>query len=135
MGKRNLILNVPSETSWYLAISCADTIHKLTWNINTNLQLNLNEHTGISSKNTIFPVQFDESSSPLFSLAIIKNKVDNHVLIKELKNIDYILVISGSITAHEKESITTNLKGLSGITAVIPITTDKIKSLNLLAHL
>lgn len=135
MGSRKISLNIPPEEALYFAISCADTIHKLSWQINSSLKLNLIAHIGFSFNDEVFPIQYDESTHKLFSIGIIKNKMGNQILIKELKNIDYILVAKGSIEESEVESLIANLKKIEGITAIIPIFQDKVKSLSILVSI
>lgn len=135
MGSRKITLNIPPEESLYFAISSADTIHKLSWQINSSLKLNLKAHLGFSFKDEVFPIQYDETSNKLFSIGIIKNKMGSQVLIKELKNIDYILIIKGNIEKNATENLVTKLKEIDSITAIIPIFKDKVKGLNILASI
>ncbi|MDD2278601.1 MAG: hypothetical protein PHS05_06030, partial [Bacteroidales bacterium] len=59
-------------------------------------------------------------------------KMDNQVLIKGLENIDYILVIRGSITDKETSNIIAKLKVVDNVIAIIAINQQKIKDLSLL---
>jgi len=132
MAKRKILLSVPKEKSWFFAISSAETIHKLTWSINSTLHFNLSEHTGIAKGEIIYPILFDSATSQGVSVAIIKNKMDNQVLIKGLENIDYILVMRGSITDKETSNIIAKLKVVDNVIAIIAINQQKIKDLSLL---
>jgi hypothetical protein len=58
--------------------------------------------------------------------------MDNQVLIKGLENIDYILVMRGSITDKETSNIIAKLKIVDNVIAIIAINQQKIKDLSLL---
>ncbi|HDP55532.1 MAG TPA: IPExxxVDY family protein [Bacteroidetes bacterium] len=131
MAKGKILLSVPQEKIRFYAISCADSIHKLAWSINTSLNTTLSDHDGIAKANELFPVLYDDSTIHETRIAIVKNKVNNLVLVKGLEKIDYILVVKGNLADSEVSKLIANIKGLANIIALIRISPKQLKELNL----
>lgn len=132
MGKQKIVLQTPPEKLWFFAISCAETIHKFAWNINSAMSLNLLVNQGISFNQTVFPTLIDQESIPELSIVIAKNKMENQYLIKGLESVDYILMLKGETSDADIANFTAKLKNTQTATAIIPIKTEKFKGLSLI---
>jgi len=114
-----------------IAISCHDSLLKTVWNINKQLNIDLNEYeVSVESKDNpsqTFPVFCDRKSSSLQVFNLISNKSSNFILIKELPNIDFIFEISGEINKIDILSVIKEIKKIPGINAVLEINPEKIK--------
>lgn len=114
-----------------IAISCHDSLLKTVWNINKQLNIDLNEYEiPLESKENpsqTFPVFCDRKSSSLRVFNLISNKSSNFLLVKELPNIDFIFEISGEISKVDILSVIKEIKMIPGINAALEIKPEKIK--------
>jgi hypothetical protein len=108
------------------------------------LSLSLNKKLGISLKNSKPVVLKEEKVSELhfsrfsdhtgtqgFSVNLISNKSGNSLLIRKLKNIDYILQIYSYGKEFSTEDITLSLRAIDTITAVFILEKGEIRDKNL----
>ena len=135
MKKKLIKLEVPPEKSLFYAISCQNPLHKIAWQINKELSLQLKDSEGIHKDELVFPAHMDDVSFPDFSILIVQNKLEASILLKDLPNIDYIIKFQGNISANAAKEIVDKLKKTPSIVAVIAIDTKKIKSINILQSL
>ena len=99
--------------------------------------------------NKIYPYQFSrvddyeiEIASKLFAFAqytfndeenhityiLIINKGESQLLIPELKNFDYLLLIKGAINFFEEETLKKNIKTIPTVQIIFEVETGKLKS-------
>ncbi|PKP37638.1 MAG: hypothetical protein CVT98_05845 [Bacteroidetes bacterium HGW-Bacteroidetes-15] len=135
MKKKLIKLEIPPEKSLFYAISCHNPLHKIAWQINKELSLQLKDSEGIHKDDLIFPAHLDEVSFPDFTILIVQNKLEASILIKDLTNIDYIIKFQGNISANTAKEIVGKLKRTSSIIAVIAIDIKNIKGINILQNL
>lgn len=74
-----------------------------------------------------FPVFCDRESSLERAYSLISNKSSNHILVKELSNIDFILEISGALKKADILIIIKAIKQISGISAALEVDPERIK--------
>ena len=126
-------LKVASSPFALLAISSAESRHKLAWMINQSLGLNIRDAEPIiQNQDTQYPVQRDDQSDPEVNYSLITNRHEGNVLIRELANIDYILRIEGVIIIDLIKSTVKSIRSLDGVTAVIEVNPQKVKLVRLL---
>lgn len=135
MKKKQIKLEVPSEDALYFAISTTLSIHKLAWELNSNLHLKLSQIAAIDFNQACFPCLKDEEGLPQNNILIVKNKLEAIILVKELANVDFILKIQGDDSTCEVKDFINSLKKIKSITAIIGIDPKKIKGLGILQHL
>jgi hypothetical protein len=135
MKKKQVKLEIPQEQAAFFAISSSSTIHKLSWEINSRLDINLHENTSICHLDIEFPTVKDDSASAESIILIAKNRMEVGVLIKELPNVDYVLRIQGDHGKRYIKKIIADIKSLDSVIAAIPIDPIKVKSLALMQGL
>jgi hypothetical protein len=135
MKKKQIKLEVPSEDAQYFAISTTLSIHKLAWELNSNLHLKLSQVAPIDFKEACFPCLKDEEGLPQNNILIVKNKLEASILVKELANVDFILKIQGAVGTNEVKDFISRLKKIQSIAAIIGIDPKKIKGLGIFQHL
>ena len=96
MPKKLIKLELPPESAQYFALSSHEALHKLAWQINSNLGLQLKESNDIVIADKSFPIQKDEDTLIETSIALIKNRIEGTFLVRELQNVDYIAVLKGT---------------------------------------
>lgn len=122
MKKKQIKLDTPQVQALYFAISCNTSIHKLAWDINSLLGFNLKESGGVHVQDKIiFPVVKDDETYPDLSITLFKNRIDSHVLVKELLNIDFIMKFQGSVVDVRIKNLIQDLKKNPSIIAIIKV--------------
>ncbi len=104
--------------------------YKISWLINSNINLDLKQTDDIIIKKNnqhyfFSNYTYDNEIGTIFNL--ISNKVENNILIKKLKNIDYFLQIEPNLSENKKNTLIENIKNIKNIISVLEIS---IKSLN-----
>ncbi len=121
MAEKKKVFKLETNQGSYalVAISSAESLHKIGWHINQILGINLSNVSPIqlivNNISIEFPVLKDDGSLPETIFTLVKSKQEKGVLIKTLPNIDYFLKIYGTIT---EKSILEYLKKLKSITAI-----------------
>lgn len=130
--KKVFVLRETSEPFFLIAISCAESIHKLAWLIQAQLDIALAESPGLrvivtGKEPTEFPVHKGISKATGEEYSLIKNKVHSNILLKSHPNIDYILKISGTSSPANVKTEINNIKKITGVLAAIQIEVQKGK--------
>lgn len=126
------VLQDPKEPYSILAISSLESIHKLVWLIQTQLEIIFTESPGLRvaiSRNEFveFPVHKGISQSAEEEFSLIKNKAHSNILLKSQPNIDYILKVSGANSPNRVKDVIAKVKKVPGVLAVIQLEVQKGK--------
>lgn len=130
--KKVFVLQDTKEPFFLLAISSAESIHKLVWLIQAQLEITFVESPGlrviVSEKEPIeFPVHKGMSPVTGEEFSLIKNKVSSNILLKSQPNIDYILKVSGTNSLVRVKAIVASIKKVSGVLAALQLEIQKGK--------
>lgn len=68
----------------------------------------------------------DEENHTTYTL--IGNRDESQLLIPELKNFDYLLLIKGAIDFFEEETLKENIKTIPIVQIIFEVETEKLKS-------
>ncbi|MDR0659834.1 MAG: IPExxxVDY family protein [Prevotellaceae bacterium] len=137
MGKK-VVYKVKAEDSTFFvaAINSAEDDYHLAWLLNNNLKTKLvrTEHLTDSTEQT-FPAFFylDEVGGISYTLA--SNKIGASHLLPQLKNVDYIFKISGTLTDNFQAETLSKIRSLREITACILIKSGPPSLLNFFRNL
>jgi hypothetical protein len=146
MAMKKIKLELRDSPFRLVAISSSDTLHRLAWLINKNLGLQLKEsdslkiQSGKKIENASyvileFPTFKDEECHPEITYLLIKNKVELQSLLKELQNIDYLILINGYKSDTQYKNFVSQLKKIPNILAAVTINPSKISRIPLLLSL
>jgi len=102
-----------------LGIVTFETEHKMCWALNEKLEVNLK----IYEEDEILYYVFEDN----LKYYLIPNKSNNSIQFPEIKNIDFILKITGKNLSEIKVKSVKLLKTISFINAVVEIDTTKLK--------
>lgn len=129
------IENIPPILIMGIVSSAKDI--KLAWDLNSLLNINL-----VYDKNEEFHLKAGSSelstfhySDDVMNYTLVQNKVNNSCLFNELKNIDFLLVISGEKDISILDNIKDRLRNDSLISACIEIPYSQIKRKELFIYL
>jgi len=107
--------------------------HKLSWLINSNIGLKLSQLDDIIIKNINNVEQqnfscygFDSINGITYNL--ISNKTNNGILIKKLKNIDFLFQIEPKVPKIKKNKLVEQLKKIDSIISILEIDIKKLSS-------
>lgn len=138
MGKKVVYkVNQKDTTAFFVAaINTAEDDYRLAWLLNGCLKINLvrAEHT-THNLNQSFPIFHHLDEVGRLNYTLIANKVDNSYLSPQLKNIDYLLKISGTLTDGLEQRVVSKIRSICEITACILIKTGTPTLINLLRNL
>lgn len=127
MGKKTTTYKVePDENFIAFAVSSAEDDYRLAWLLNTTLDITLGRTESTEQdEERLFPTFFyeDVSCKQHYTLAANRTKTGQY-LIPQLKNVDYIFKISGTLTDERQTQLINALRIIPEISACIPIQTD-----------
>ena len=107
MGKRVVYkVKIEESTFFVAAINSTEDDYRLAWLLNNLLKIGLvrTEHiTPLSNQN--FPVFFYHDEVGAISYTLVANKTSGTYLAPQLKNIDYLFKISGTLTEEAHADI------------------------------
>lgn len=117
-----------------LGLASTENDYRLIWKFNQtfNFEFERTENHKVISKNSEVEIGFshytydDENTCLLYRF--LSNKTDGGVLMEELKNIDYFLIVQGEFSETFVTSLITNLKSVEHIQAVFQISPASLKS-------
>ena len=117
-----------------LGISCAEKDYRLCWALNQHLGIDMVRlsNEGMPSREHLVDFPFfefnDEEQGRIYRL--LSNRFETRILMKELKNIDYLFLIQGEdINLQE---ITELIGGIEFVFLATEIEIDKLKEKDLL---
>lgn len=116
-----------------VAINTTEDDYRLAWLLNSSLKINLAraEHLAPTS-NQSFPTFFYMDDVGGISYTLAANKIEGMYLSPQLKNVDYLFKISGTLTESLKLELLSKIRLISEITACILIKTDSTPLLDFL---
>ncbi len=144
MTKKKHKLSFDNVDICLLGISSHENDYRLIWAINEsiNIQLKHDENLVVQNKKhseiqrfTVYSC-FDELA--MLKYHVISNTCENGFLIEKLKNLDFIMQVSGETALQNLDSIMQRLREIKIVTAVLMVDTEKIiprDKQNLLAEL
>jgi hypothetical protein len=115
-------------------LSSHENDYRLVWKINQDFSFNFergNSHKIISKKNgeEIEFVRYTYDDEDTFYLYhFIGNKSEHNVLIEELKNIDYLIMIQGEFTEAFSNGFYNRLKKIESVQGVFKIDPSSLKN-------
>ena len=135
MIKKSHKLIVEDDFSFFLAgISSHENDYRLSWAINTHLKMalkrmdNLQIHNPRIKQDQEFSMYQYDDPETLMHYNLIDNRCDNGFLLEEMKNIDYILKITGEADKNFMVHLITKLKKIDIITTAFIINPAELKS-------
>lgn len=137
MGKKVVYkVNAEDSTFFVAAINSAEDDYRLAWLLNGCLKIDLarTEHLMPSSDQT-FPVFYYSDEVGGVSYTLVSNKIGANYLAPQLKNVDYLFKISGTLTDSIQAEALSKIRLLEEVFACILIKTRASPLLNFLSNL
>lgn len=132
---RKLKLNYePDNEFLLLGLVSYERDYRISWDINQNLNLDLirtDDHTlklRSSSKEMNFSCFFFEDEDTYLNYKLLANRSEEGYLLEELKNIDYLIVVTGEYDSHFADSLRQSLRKLETIQNCFVLDPRKIKN-------
>jgi len=117
-----------------IGISSHENDYRISWAINIQLKMalkrtdNLHIHNPRISEEQEFSLYQFTDPETLLHYDLFSNRCDNGFLLEEMKNIDYILKISGDANKNFPTQLVNKLKKIDIITTAFEINPLKLKS-------
>ena len=117
-----------------LGITAYEKDYRLIWSINNSLNLALaktDDHEVLHKKSgekQSYSCFSGHDENTMLDFKVIANKSENGLLMDELKNIDFFMVIKGEYDAHFSSSLKQKINKLENIQAVFVIDPEKLKN-------
>jgi len=115
-----------------IGIATRISAHKLSWLLNTKLDINFQQVSDLILKSTepgknsnYAQYEYDTNIGILYRL--IENKCDSGILIKQLNNIDYLLKIEGDFSENQLTKLVKKIRDTESISACLKIDIQKLK--------
>ncbi len=108
--------------------------YRLVWNINQTFSFNFergNSHKLFSKKagkELEFPLYTYDDEDTYYLYQLLSNKCEDGVLLEELKNIDYLIMIQGDFTEAFSNGFQNRLKKLECVQGVFKIDPSSLKN-------
>ena len=135
MAKKLHKLIVEDEYNFFLiGISSHENDYRVSWAINTNLKMafrhtdNLQVHNPRISDSQEFSLYQYTDPETQIHYDLFSNRCDNGFLLEEIKNIDYILKISGDAGKSFPGQLVNKLKKIDILTTAFEIDPLSLKS-------
>ncbi len=137
MGKK-VTYKVKAEepASFVVAINTTEDDYHLAWLLNNSLKISLARAENlVPSSSKRFPTFFYVDDVGGINYTLAANKMEGIYLTAQLKNVDYLLKISGTLTENFKTEVLSKIRLICEVTACILIKTDNTTLLNFLNDL
>lgn len=135
MTKKSHKLIVEDDFHFFLVgISSHENDYRLSWAINTHLKMalkradNLQIHNPRIKQDQEFSLYQFTDLEKVLHYNLIANRCDNGFLLEEMKNIDYVLKITGDASKNFSEQLVNKLKKIDIITTAFEIDPSELKS-------
>jgi hypothetical protein len=120
-----------------LGLVSTEADYKLSQLLNNKLKIALKNNNpldipGVKGINMSFSRYSDTLASSEITYNLISNRSDKDFLLKKLKNIDYFFQIHCNDDKCDIELLTSTLRGIKQITAVLRLNPLEIKDINLI---
>lgn len=135
MIKKSHKLIVEDDLNFFLVgISSHENDYRLSWAINAHLKMALKRTDNLQIYNT--RIKQDQEFSmyqyadpeTVLHYNLIANRCDNGFLLEEMKNIDYLLKITGDANKNFADQLANKLKKIDIITTAFEIYPAELKS-------
>lgn len=133
--KSHKLLIVEDDFQFFLiGISSHENDYRLSWAINTHLKMalkrtdNLQIHNPRIKQDQEFSMYQFTDPETLLHYHLIANRCDNGFLLEEMKNIDYVLKITGDAGKNFPVQLACKLKKIDIITTAFEINPSELKS-------
>ncbi len=131
----HLSLNEKDE-SILIGIVSADPDYKLSLNLNKKLGILLKSNSPVEPEHLtgselLFSRFTDLTRAPDVVISLISNRSGRNFLLKNLKNIDYLLHVYDPENSWNKDQLIKSLRAINTITAVFSINIKSVKDKNL----
>jgi len=117
-----------------IGISSHENDYRLTWAVNTHLKMAFKRSDNLQVQNPRIKeaqefslYQFTDPETQLH-YDLLSNRCDNGFLLEEMKNIDYIIKISGDVRSNFPAQFVNKLKKINIITTAFEIDSSTLKS-------
>jgi hypothetical protein len=118
-----------------LGIVSSEPDYKLSLTLNRKLKISLKNVSPLLILDGTSEITFsrfsDNTTSPDLTYELVSNRSGKNILLKKLKNIDYILQVYDPDNETDTVKIVATLRNVNHITAVFNLDTGKIKDKNL----
>lgn len=135
MTKKSHKLIVEDDFHFFLVgISSHENDYRISWAINTHLKIalkradNLQIHNPRIKQDQEFSLYQFTDLETVLHYNLIANRCDNGFLLEEMKNIDYVLKITGDASKNFPEQLVNKLKKIDIITTAFEIDPSELKS-------
>jgi len=124
---------IPDFNFLLLAIVSYEKDYKLVWDINSSLNFDFEKESDYKVFNrkrkveTEFPSFVYSNTSQYIDYRLLVNKTSQGILLEELKNIDFLLVIKGDFFEGYDKIMQTKLQNLESVQSAFIIDVMKIK--------
>ncbi|HYX07541.1 MAG TPA: IPExxxVDY family protein [Bacteroidales bacterium] len=123
----------PDWDYYLIGIASHEHDYRLTWMLNNALGLALIRTDNLSlihkktSQKQEFPVYYFSDNEKNLSYSLVINLCENGYFLAELKNVDFLLRISGLTSEVMKTEILARIKKIEGILTAFPIDVNTLK--------
>lgn len=135
--KQTLRLKVDKDIRFrLLGISCHENDYRLVWAVNNQLKWNFVKTGNLVVHNQKLKTDLEFSrftftdDSRYMTYNLISNRCPDGFLFSEIKNIDFLVHITGEVTEAEVREFRSRLKGVKVISATFILHPEKLKGIN-----
>lgn len=121
----------PPETDFLLFGICSQSKdYRLAWILNNNFDLRLKREEDVVPNETVrFSLFSFENPGTQIKFSLFSNKSDGNIFMKELRQIDFLLIINGNYKSMDTDFFLSGLKKAESVLAVYPMKPETIKSM------
>ncbi len=134
--KQTLKLHVDEHVDFrIIGISSHDNDYRVVWSVNQDLGMqfarvdNLVVHQPKLKTDLSFSKYRFDDEDRYVRYNLIANRCPDGILFPEIKNIDFVLQVAGTLNETEFQSLVKKLKGVTVISAVFVLQPEKIKGI------
>jgi hypothetical protein len=120
-----------------LGLISTESAIKTCWHINNTLNIALSQSEPIyrtTSYSQEYPVFSFTDEEIYLKYSLIINRIDNYQLLPSLKNVDYLLKLTGNTNADFIKNIVIKLRSANVASNIMLIGIDKIKEISILEN-
>lgn len=135
VNKKKIRLDYNEAPDFFiLGISSFEKDYRLIWSLNNAMGFQFartDDHQAFNKKVNAeigFPSYIFRDDDRYIQYRFIANKSEDGILLDELKNIDFILLIQGEVDQNFIDAFRKNLTGIENVQAVFRITPGQLKN-------
>jgi hypothetical protein len=132
--KSHKLIYEPDYSFILIGISSPENDYHLSWLINRKLNIGLSKIQNLQifnkklGKTQEFSIYSYEDDKKIIQYNLISNRCEDGFLIEEIRNIDYLMQIQGTVSEKQQEKIVTSLKEIEMINTSFLINPKTLKS-------